>query len=395
MHIDVEAVLDTVARQARGMVCARTAVVELQEPGEMVLAAAAGAVPRHLIGIRLPSSKTLAAKSLRGLATERLEDDLNRARFNQHGLGRLGIRAEAGLIVPLVSEAGACGALIVLERLEDGPRFSAHDARLLEAYALGAAGAIAATQATAAECSRQRLGAAEVERRRWARELHDETLQSLAMLKLRLRAARRAGSPDGLADAVDGVVEQLDCEIASLRALITDLRPAALDELGIVAALQALASRFEQRGISVAMMLERGGSSPGGASGFDTGAPGYGTELDTTIYRIVQEALTNVIKHAHAARAVVTLTETDLAVHVSVSDDGAGFAPGQGTAGFGLLGMAERAELVDGLLDVQSSPGCGTTVTAALPKRHRQRPPRPHLPVPAIAGSSSKTGVVD
>ncbi|HWX88480.1 MAG TPA: ATP-binding protein, partial [Solirubrobacteraceae bacterium] len=90
-------------------------------------------------------------------------------------------------------------------------------------------------------------------------------------------------------------------------------------------------------------------------------------EIETAMYRIVQEALTNAAKHGHAERAVVEVHEDDMDVHVSVRDDGSGFDPSEHTDGFGLLGMHERVQLLDGALQVRSWPGEGTTIEASFP----------------------------
>ena len=114
---------------------------------------------------------------------------------------------------------------------------------LLESFATSAATAVATAQSVFTERQRQRVAAAEAERRRWARELHDETLQSLSALRFGLAAARRSDQADDLDRAVAQAVDQIEESIANLRGLITDLRPAALDEIGVQAALEALAER--------------------------------------------------------------------------------------------------------------------------------------------------------
>ena len=125
------------------------------------------------------------------------------------------------------------GVLVALDRLQDGPAFTAEDQALLEGFATSAAIAVATARSAASELQRQRLAAAEDERSRWARELHDETLQSLAALRLSLSMAHRRGGPGVLEEAVVQAIENLDEGISNLRALVTDLRPAALDELGL------------------------------------------------------------------------------------------------------------------------------------------------------------------
>jgi signal transduction histidine kinase len=205
-----------------------------------------------------------------------------------------------------------------------------------------------------------RLAAVEGERGRWARELHDETLQSLGALRLTLSSAARAKPPEELPAAIAQAVDQLETMIADLRALITDLRPAALDELGVQAALDALAERTAAAGIDVDVGIDLA-YEQGRAAGRHT------PELEIAVYRIVQEALTNAAKHGHAKRIAVEVHEDDASIELSVRDDGAGFDPAAKAEGFGLLGMHERVELLDGALTVGSSPGRGTVVRASLP----------------------------
>lgn len=364
---DLDAVLELVAKRGRALVSARALVIELVEGDVLVVAAAAGETPTGIIGQRLSVAETVASVALRTRRPQRLDDELSRARFDQHGLGRLGLHAQGGLVVPLVFRGRTYGALVAVDRLEDGPTFSGEDERLLEAFAITAATAVATAQSVAAERSAQRLAAAEHERRRWARELHDETLQGLAGLRVSLSAAARAGTHEDLAATVAQAVDQLNRDIAGLRALITDLRPAALDELGMEAAITALAERAAAQALDVDVDIdlayERGASRERLTS-----------ELETAIYRIVQEALTNARKHGAAHRAVVEIREDEATVHVSVRDDGSGFDPKSRTSGFGLLGMRERADLLGGTISIDSKIGQGATVIAVFPAQRRGRP---------------------
>jgi signal transduction histidine kinase len=362
---DLGLVLELIAKRGRALVSARTLLVELVRGSDLEVATGAGELPPTLIGSRLPFGETVASAALRTRRTQRLEEELNRSRFEQHGLGSLGVEAEAGLVVPLVFRNQAYGVLLVLDRLEDGPAFGPEDERLLEAFAASAATAVATATTVASVQHRQRLRAAEDERRRWARELHDETLQGLAALRLQLSAARRAGGSEILDSAVASAVEQLETEIGNLRALITDLRPAALDEFGIAGAIETLAQRVGRHGLEVDLDVDLSyeqGRRP----------TRHTAELEAAIYRIVQEALTNTVKHGGAARAQVRLHEDDATIHVTVRDDGAGFDPSTETDGFGLLGMQERVELLGGTLQVESAPGEGTTVTVSLPASRRE-----------------------
>lgn len=243
---------------------------------------------------------------------------------------------------------------------------------MLEAFAVSVATAVATAQSVAADRRGERLAAAEQERERWARELHDETLQGLAALRLGLSAARKVGGRPALEQAVDAAIDQLQGEIVSLRALITELRPAALDDLGLHAAIRALASRAGTTGLEVTFAHKQGR-----ADGRLT------PELEIATYRIVQEALTNATKHGRAHQATVEITERNTAIEVTVRDDGAGFDAADPTNGFGLLGMRERAELLHGTLEIDSTHGHGTTIRATLPTQ-----PRTILETPADLAST-------
>ena len=361
---DLAVVLELVAKRGRALVAARTVLIELVRGTELEIATGAGEFPAELIGARIPLQYTVASAALRTHKTQRLEEELNRSRFEQHGLGRLGIDAASGLVVPLVFRNQTYGVLLAIEPLEGGPHFTADHQRLLEAFAASAATAVATATSVAAEQHRQRLMAAEDERRRWARELHDETLQSLAGLQMVLGSARKAGSADALAAAVGDAVERLEHEIGNLRALITDLRPAALDEFGTKGALETLALRVERNGIEVDLDVEL-------AHGQGRAPTRHTEEVEAAIYRIVQEALTNAAKHGGATKARVEVTEDESTVHIVVSDDGAGFDPAAATAGFGLLGMRERVELLGGTIEIESAPGSGTTVNVSVPAQRR------------------------
>jgi signal transduction histidine kinase len=357
---NLEVILELVAKRGRALVSARALLIELKQRNELVIAAGAGELPADLIGKRVALEDTVASHAMRTGRSQRLEDELNRARFDEHGLGRLGVAAEGGLAVPLVFRGRTHGVLLALDRLHDGPAFSTEDQRLLEAFAASAASAVATAQSIASERSRQRLAAAEGERQRWARELHDETLQSLGAVRIGLSSAGRSDRPQALAQAVSLAVDQLEDAIANLRALITDLRPAALDELGIQAALEGLAERSARHGLEVDVSVEL-------ADGQGRESTRHAPELETAIYRIVQEALTNASKHGEAKRAVVEIHEQDATVHLSVRDDGDGFDPDVGTDGFGMLGMHERVTLLGGELLIDSAPGRGATVTVSIP----------------------------
>lgn len=362
---DLDLILELVAKRGRALIDARILAIELVQRGRLVVSAGAGELPPGLLGRQVPLDDSAASAALRTRRAQRLQEPLTRARFDEHGLGTLGVDAAGGLIVPLVFQNHSYGVLIAIDRLHDGPEFTADDERLLEAFAATAATAVATAQSVASERQRQRLAAAEAERQRWARELHDDTLQSLSALRVGLSTAKRSGKPKMLEAAVTNAIDHLEEGITNLRALITDLRPASLDELGAAAAIQALCERAERQGIDVDVSIDLSyeqGRNP----------QRHLPEVETAMYRIVQEALTNAAKHGDAKRAVVEVHEDESDVRVIVRDDGKGFDPSEHTDGFGLLGMHERVQLLDGSLQVNSSIGSGTTVEASFPIRRVQ-----------------------
>jgi signal transduction histidine kinase len=262
--------------------------------------------------------------------------------------------------VPILIRGQAYGNLYLTEK-EGGREFSEEDEESVVVLADWAAIAIDNASSVAEDRLRRTMEASERERKFWARELHDETLQGLGAVRLLLGSALRRGTPEALTQAVSEAIEALLAEIDKLRALITELRPAALDELGLPAAIEALAERSATSGgleIHGDVSLDQVGEGPEGR---------LDPQLESIVYRLVQEALTNVVKHARAERVDVQVTSADDLVIVEVRDDGVGFDPELNPPGFGLLGMRERLELAGGTVDVSSAPGRGTRVRAVLP----------------------------
>ncbi len=380
---DPEVVLALVAKRGRALVSARALLIELVEGEELIVAAGAGELPAGLVGQRVAGADTVAAHAIRTRRVQRIEEQLNRARFEEHGAGRYGLQVAAGLVVPLIFRGQTHGVLVALDRLRDGPSFTAEDERLLEAFATSAATAVATARSVAFERQRQRIAAAESERYRWARELHDDTLQSLSALRIGLSVASRSEELATVKLALAQAVGQLEESIANLRALITDLRPASLDELGVQAAVEALAERSARHGIDVDVSIDLAYEQ-----GRATARPP--PEVETALYRIVQEALTNAAKHGHAKRAVVEIHEDAATVRLSVSDDGEGFDASASRDGFGLLGMQERIALLGGDLRVDSTPGQGTTIDARIPTRELIARPAVHSTGPASVGAGGE-----
>jgi len=284
--------------------------------------------------------------------------------------------SEHRLLVPLHDPAGKVTGLIwaddpmdfllpTEEKLVALRLFSDQAARAIDAHER-------ATQLRQAHGLRRRLlkrivDVAEEERTRMAGDLHDGPVQRLTALTLRLEVARMAasrGDPQAAQDAVTAIANvqgQIGEEINLLRQLMSELRPPVLDQRGLMDALRDYAASLEA-GTGLVVSVEAGAETLDGAS----------PEVETVLYRIVQEALANVVKHAQAANAQIRFLDSDEFVRLDISDDGVGFdashvAPSAGH--FGLVAMRERAEMVGGSLRVDSSPGEGTTVHAWVPRR--------------------------
>ncbi|HEY6749014.1 MAG TPA: sensor histidine kinase [Mycobacteriales bacterium] len=219
---------------------------------------------------------------------------------------------------------------------------------------------------------RESLHEREQERRRWARELHDDTLQQLGALQVLLKSALQrsaaAGPPadDDLVAAVRRATELVSSQTSNLRQLIAELRPATLDELGLGPPLRALAQRTEElSGIPVSLHVSLRYSD-------GVVETRLLPDIELAIYRVVQEALTNIRRHSTATRAGITVIEEEQTIVAEISDNGHGFDPGR-AAGFGLEGMRERAELAGGSLEVVPArrDGHGTTVRLIVPATHR------------------------
>jgi signal transduction histidine kinase len=258
--------------------------------------------------------------------------------------------------VPITVRGQAFGNLYLTEK--EGGDFDLADEDAVIVLADWAAIAIENARWAADERLRHSIEAAEQERRRWARELHDETLQGLGGLQVLLASGLRRGNDSALRDAVRDGLAQIGIEIANLRALITELRPAALDEIGLVPAIETLAERIsavDELAVetNIDLTLEEPQRLP--------------PDIESTVYRMVQEALTNATKHAGASLLRVELLARDGSLEVSVTDDGCGFDPERVAGGFGLTGMRERVALVGGSLRIESVPRQGTTVTASIP----------------------------
>jgi len=344
-------VLELVVKRGRALVRARAVVLLLEEGGRLVAADGAGQIGDAARSVSLPVAGTVAGAVLESGRPERIGDVAARFAAADEAIGIPG--AETALLVPLRSRGRSLGVLCAFDRMDEEPGFGDREEELLLLFAQSAATAVATARSVEAQRLRHSLRSAEQERTRWARELHDETLQGLAALRVLLQSGLKLGG-DALEEAARTAAEQVTTEIVGLRALITELRPAALDQLGLTAALDGLAQRSrEVDGLDVDVRVEVDGDA-------------LDPDLRTAVYRLVQEALTNAGRHARAQRVVVRITRGRDGLEVVVADDGRGFDAAAPTEGFGLAGMRERAALMGGTLELGTS-AAGTTVRAVLP----------------------------
>ena len=354
---DLARVLQLIAKRGRTIVDARSVVIMLQQGDE--LEAVAGAGHSHpQPGTRIPIAASTSGEVMIRQRPIRISE-IGQLRVPAD---RLGVPdAQSALIVPLVYRGKALGVLAAFDRRRQSS-FSEQDEQVLVSFAASAATAVATAQTIQADRLRHSLEAAEAERKHWARELHDETLQALGGFKVLASAARRGDDPTQMGNALDQLVSGLDDEIENLHAIISELRPAALDDLGLRPAIQALGEHYQvANGIDVDCRLHL----PDPALNDRRLSP----ELETTVYRLIQEALTNIAKHAGAQQVAVQVDAAQAMVEVEVTDDGRGFdTAAQRTGGYGLTGMHERAALAGGTMTVTSQPG-RTIVRASLPAR--------------------------
>jgi signal transduction histidine kinase len=353
---DLDRVLELIVQRGRALVDSDALLIWLVDGDVLRLAAHAGNVTPPARAA-IPFDGSSAGAALRSFAPIRVDDVATGLMVDPARFGITG--AHSALLVPLVFRGRGLGVLAAFDHIGQAGTFSDDDELALRSFAASAAIAVATARGVEAQRLRDSLGAAEAERRRWARDLHDETLQGLGATKLALTAALR-GDSEQARRQVAMAVGQLEHEIVALRGIIADLRPPALDELGLEPALRTLAERVaDLHGLTLELDLELGERR-------------LDPELETIAYRVAQEALTNIVKHAGATCIRLELRTSASALELAVHDDGRGLqqpAPAVRTGGYGITGMRERAQIGGGRLRVDSRDGGGTTVALTLPLR--------------------------
>jgi signal transduction histidine kinase len=362
---DLDRVLALITAHGREIVGARALLVCLRE-GDQLVATTGGAPPADHKP-RLPLRDSLAGQVLLTGQPRRIT-----AADDAGEVGRLHPGASTAILVPIGFRGEMLGVLVGVDR-DDGQAFGDRDEQLLLSVAASAATAVTTARSVAAERLAFSLEAAEQARGRWARELHDQTLQGLIGVRIVLSAALAREDAAAVRRAAETADAHLAAETRSLRDLITELRPAALDDLGLAPALESLAERQAAvGGFAVELQIDLGERER------------LAGDTEGTIYRIVQEALSNAVRHAEARQVMLRVDRRRDQIEIRVQDDGRGFDPAAQGAGFGLPGMRERALLAGGRLSVSSVAGGPTCVTALLPACDQ-----PAAPPPRVSASSS------
>jgi two-component system sensor histidine kinase UhpB len=253
----------------------------------------------------------------------------------------------------------------VMQRVQEGERSLRAPLTGIDSQADQLASAFNMVLEALDDASRQRasqiINAQEQERQRIARELHDETSQVLTSLLISLAVLEESIESPEARERIADTRALAHSTLRAIRTLSIDLRPSALDDLGLLPALRWYVKEYQKKcAIEVDFR----------SSGLKERLP---AEMETALYRIVQECLTNTARHSNAKKVSVSLRETGDAVNATIKDDGHGFDydallknPGQ-ERGLGLAGMQERAVLLDGTLDISTEPGKGTTVKVSIP----------------------------
>jgi signal transduction histidine kinase len=353
-EFDLDTLLELVAERLRELIDARLVVISLPQGDHLRMAAVAGDGAEEYAGLELSArSKTMRVLGRR--RSERVDSVLDDPEVEQDAARKLGARS--ALYVPLLARDEAIGVIVAHDKQGADLRFSDGDLRLAEIFAARAAVAVELRQRVARDALRRVVSAQELERRRLARELHDETGQALTSILLGLRGLEDVKDEAALRSSVGEVRELVRSTLQDVRRLAVELRPKALDDFGLVAALERLTENFaEQTGMTVEFVPNLPGDGR------------FSPEVETALYRLVQESLTNIVKHARATSVSIVLTRKADAVSVIVEDDGVGFEPGRETGdGVGLLGMRERVGLFGGRVVIESRPGAGTTIVAEVP----------------------------
>jgi signal transduction histidine kinase len=356
----LDRLLTLTVKRAQPLIGARTLVVLLRESGDMVAAASAGEMSSGLPDLCKRLADRVPISLLEPGAATRVPVATEDARSDDGGIHP----RNAALVVPLLSSGHSLGRLVALDPVGGG-EFTAENERVLVAFAASAGAAIATAQCAATES----IASVQGEGDRWARDLHDETLQQLANVRITLDSARVAPGADQTGELLNQGITGVNEVIAVVRQLIHGGAPGNLDHLHLADSLRTLVESshpISELDVDLTLDLD-----------FDQGkaATRLTPATEEPVYRFVQEALNNVVKHSGTAHAEVEVVEAEGDIFVRVSDDGRGFDLASHHAGRGLDGMTKRMQLAGGIVSLESKPGKGTTIEARLPAPHLKAAP--------------------
>ena len=349
---DLDGLLRLIVHRLSEVVHAGLVTVELIDGAGLRVAAAVGEQAEVALERRVALPLGFSRAIHRGRA-ERVDSLIDDVSIDQ--AYTRAIKATSGILIPLIVDREPVGLLCGYnnhpgEGIAD-TRFSDDDLRLAVAFADRAAAAIDLSRRVSREAVRSLVAGEERARARLSRELHDETGQALASILLALRRLEKvAGEHE-----VSPVRELVNHTLEGVRRLAVDLRPSVLDDIGLVPALESLTDRL------------RAPDGPTLAFTVPSEHLELTSEIETVLYRIAQEALTNAIKHAGASALAVELIPRDGGVSLRISDDGRGFDAVAVSERLGVRGMRERIALLGGQLAITSAPRSGTTVEATIP----------------------------
>jgi signal transduction histidine kinase len=357
-EIELPRLLELIVTRLRELIDARLVFIAMpQVDGETLVETIAGGDAERYVGMKLDPTRSKTSRVLERRRSERVDSLIDDPEVDQQIARHMGART--GLFVPLVVRDRPIGVIVAQDKQQTDPRFTDGDLRIAEAFAERAAIAIDLSERVAGAALRRVVEGQELERKRLARELHDETGQALTSVLLGLRSIEEATRDQPqVRESVLALRELVVSTLHDVRRLAVELRPKALDDFGLLPALERLAETFaEQTAIDVHLQTALGDER-------------LDPEIETALYRIVQEALTNVVKHAQASTISVVLTKRGDSVTALIEDDGQGFDASERSGdGLGLLGIRERIALLRGRVAVESSEGSGTTVVVEVPVR--------------------------
>lgn len=366
--LDVDQVLVTLTEEVRQAIGAQAGFVALadEDTGELVYRHVVGVPDGDLRGLKVHPGEGIATWVVTNRQAAVANAGDRGGRFEAAIGSHAGLAVTGMVVAPLLARDRVVGIVELCNKR--GGVFTEADAQLLESAAAAAAVAVenarlfkqARTERERLQVlSRQLVEVQETERMVVARELHDDAGQTLTALMVGLRLLEReAGDPQAVSARVAELKRTADGVLENLHRLASNLRPASLDHLGLVATLRQNAQSLNSAsGLTVRFE----------ARGFD--APRLPPAVETALYRIAQEAMTNAIRHAKASQVEVLLDRRDHGIIIAIEDDGTGFDPEVAARGrrLGLVGMRERVEMLGGKLHLRTAPGSGTAVIVEVP----------------------------